>query len=565
MDADSTARYERQLAWIMLAAFVLLFVPAWFARGPWHVDDLRYVEAARQMGEYGDWLVPRLNGDVYGEKPPGYSWAICLIHFLTGTSYLVSGRIVATLSALFTGLMLVHLGRVLFGQRTYGWLAAGFFWTFVFILDRGTRSLIDSFLLMWTTLGVLTMLRAALAENWRGRIGWIAATVGALGYGCVVKGPVALVIPVLGALALGFTWRGRRGISFSAIGIGALAGGGFTLLWLWLASLQVGDWYLQRLLIDQSADRTTAQAHHAEPAWFYLGVILPVALPWIVFLPGAVRAAWKMRNSPPARAALGAFAWALVILVFFSVISGKRSGYVLPLFAPLALGLAWGVARMQVLNDRWLKWPMAVMVRIGPVGGALLAVAALLLALIPGGALARIPGDAGELLRGIDAAGLGILIGGGVFAGLWGAMLLSLSRRPRTEAGVLLLMVPLIGIFHAALQLSVIPAMDAPRSAATFGQAVNRNWNRDEPLVVLGPQKDGIVTYYCDIQSVELVLEAPSEREPDKRVITDLTGPLWVVTLRKDWTDLPEDFRARFHESAAADFNSKEYVLLHRR
>ena len=56
----------------MLAAFVLLFVPAWFSRGPWHVDDLRYVEAARQMGEYGDWLVPSLNGDVYGEKPPGY-------------------------------------------------------------------------------------------------------------------------------------------------------------------------------------------------------------------------------------------------------------------------------------------------------------------------------------------------------------------------------------------------------------------------------------------------------------------------------------------------------------
>jgi 4-amino-4-deoxy-L-arabinose transferase-like glycosyltransferase len=149
---------ERQLAVLMLAAFVLLFVPALFSRGPWHVDDLRYVEAARQMGEYGDWLVPRLNGDVYGEKPPGYSWAIVVTQSATRATYLTAARVVSMLAALFSGLLLVHLARLLFNSRSIGWIGAGFLWTFIFILDRGTRSLIDSFLYMWTTLAVVTAL-----------------------------------------------------------------------------------------------------------------------------------------------------------------------------------------------------------------------------------------------------------------------------------------------------------------------------------------------------------------------------------------------------------------------
>lgn len=564
MDPAPANRTDRQLAWLMLAAFVLLFVPAWFSRGPWHVDDLRYVEAARQMGEYGDWLVPRLNGDVYGEKPPGYSWAIIAVHYATGTSYLVAARIVSALAALFTGLLLVRLARLLFGSRPIGWLAAGIFWTFIFILDRGTRSLIDSFLYVWTTLGVVTALHAALAENWRARAGWILATVGALGYGCVVKGPVALAIPALGALALGLTWKGRKGVSFSAIVIGALVGGAFTLLWLWLASLQAGDWYLERLLIKQSAGRAVESFHHAEPPWFFVGVVLPVALPWIIFLPGGLRAAWKMRHAPEARAALGCLAWAGAILVFFSIISGKRAGYVLPLFPPLALGIAWGIARMQsVAERRWFTWPVNLIAWLAPVAGGLLTLAGLALSFLPAAALESLPGEGADIAFGVNSIGRIVLIGGGVAAMLWGAMLVGLARRGSMQLGVLILLVPLIGIFHAAVHLSVIPAMDAPRSAATFGKAVNREWNREEPLVILGPQKDGIVNYYCEVQRTEL-FNQPDEAE-EHRALMALRGPLWVVSLRKDWDKLPEDFRADFHQRAAAEFNNKEYVLQHRR
>jgi 4-amino-4-deoxy-L-arabinose transferase-like glycosyltransferase len=570
MMAEQSSSTERQLAVLMLAAFVLLFVPALFSRGPWHVDDLRYVEAARQMGEYGDVLVPRLNGEVYGEKPPGYSWAIVVTQFATQASYLTAARIVSALAALISGLLLVHLARVIFNSRTTGWIAAGFLWTFVFILDRGTRSLIDSFLYMWTTLGVVTALRAALAENWRARIGWIAATAGAFGYGCLVKGPVALAIPAMGALALGLIWKGRRGVCFSALVIGSLVGGGLTLLWLWQASLVAGPEYLDHLLLDQirgrvfeqGEERVVARNAHAEPQWFFLLMIPPVALPWIFFLPGSVRAAWRMRFSPEGRAALGVMAWTAAIFVFFSLISGKRAGYVLPLFPPLALGLAWGVMRMQALRDRhWLGMPAALLGWAAPLAGGLIAIAGFLLALMPNETLAALPEDAAKVVRQLDPVRVSVLIGAGVIALIWGSMGLPVLRR--SHVGALVLLIPFIGILNAAAHLSIVPAIDPSRSAASFGEAVNRQWNRDERLVELNNQKDGLVTYYCNVRRVE-VLAGKNDAETG-RLVDNIPGPLWVVARRKDWNRMPESTRAPFAERAAATFNSNEHVLMYRR
>lgn len=551
---DPDARSDRQIALLMLAAFVLLFVPAWFSRGPWHVDDLRYVEAARQMGEYGDWLVPRLNGDVYGEKPPGYSWAVVGVKYATGTTYLVAARIVSALAALITGLLLVHLSRVLWGSRVVGWMGAGFFWTFVFILDRGTRSLIDSFLYMWTTLGVVTLLHAAIVDCWKSRIAWIAATVGALGYACLVKGPVGLVIPALGALALGLTWKGRKGVCFSGIAIGALFGGLITLGWLLLAANQAGDWYLDRLLFKQSAGRAVKSFHHAEPPWFFLLMIPPVALPWIIFLPGAARAAWRMRHTPEARAALGVFAWAAAIFIFFSIISGKRSGYVLPLFPPLALAIAWGVARMQTIHSRkLLAWPTTLLVYLTPAAGALMCIGSVALFVVDP---QRLPPEAGKIAAGLDGFATTVLFVTGMITLVWGAATASIMRKRNAWAPALILLVPLIGVVHAGVHLSVIPAVEPLKSATPFGEAVNRQWDRDERLVVLGGQKDGMVNYYCNIQRVE------NYRQEE---LAEVAGTLWVVSLRKDWERMPEDYKAEFTQRASGQFNSKEYVLFHRR
>lgn len=436
-----------------------------------------------------------------------------------------------------------------------GWLPV-FFWSFLFVMDRGSRSLIDSFLYLWTTMGTVTLLHAALASNWRARTGWILATIGCLGYGCLVKGPVALLIPIFGALGIGWAWKGRSGVSFTAILVGAIGGGLVTLGWLLLASHQVGDWYFERLFYKQSAGRAVQSFHHAKPVWYYVGAILPVALPWVVFLPGAVHSTWTKRTESASKAALGVWVWAGLIFVFFSLISGKRTGYLLPMFPALALGIAFGISQMANTRARVLcRWPLWGMTGLTIGIGVTIAVAALVLWIAP---FDFNTDDVRglEWISSIPYNGLAVLVIAGISVsatGVWVATVLCRhANLPIVVAGLVLV---IAGAF-AAVHLSVIPAMDPERSAATFGAQIDATWNRNERLVVLHTQKDGIVNYYCNTQSNEIV---KNEELPA------ILGPLWVVSLQKDWDRQPKDFRAQFLQRGSGQFNNKKLVLMHRK
>ncbi|MCC6466017.1 MAG: glycosyltransferase family 39 protein [Planctomycetes bacterium] len=549
MPEDALARGLRLLT---VLCWLLIFVPALFSRGPWHVDDLRYVEVARQMGEYGEFLVPHINGDVYGEKPPGYFIPVVLLHWVTGADYLLSARLLSALSVVATGLMLVHLGKLLFGSRAIGWLGAACFSTMLFVVDRGQRSLIDTFLLPLVTAGTVTLFRAGLARSWHARLGWGAAASVALGWACVTKGPVGVAVPALGALALGLVARGRQGVSIAALVTAPVLGGALTLGWLMLAAQQAGDWYLDRMLFRQSAGRAVESFHHAEPFWFFLLVMPPVMLPALLFVPHALRQAWQRRREPAARGALGLLAWSAAVLVFFSAISGKRTGYVLPMFAPLGLAAAWGVLQPQA--SRWLAWPARALAWVALAAAPLLAAMGLLHELLPPDLG---PPELAELRAAQPGDAWPSFVLCGLLLGLvaWRGARASAAGQPLGAVAAGLLAVALLSL---GAHVTVVPAMDASRSANTFGAEVARQWNRDEPLVSLGPHKDGLDNYFTNRRRTEpLSREALAERAAQP-------GALWVIALSQDWTRMPEAARAGFVLRAEADFNNKHWLLLHR-
>jgi hypothetical protein len=214
------------------------------------------------------------------------------------------------------------------------------------------------------------------------------------------------------------------------------------------------------------------------------------------------------------------------------------------------------------VRDRlWLGMPVSLLAWAAPLMGGLVAIAGFVLALMPNETLAAVPDEAAAVVRNLDAVLVSVLIGAGVIALIWGSLVLPILRH--SQVGALVLLIPFVGILNAATHLSVVPAMDPLRSAASFGQAVDRQWNRDERLVELNNQKDGIVTYYCNVQRVE-ILAGKDDADTGRRVM-NISGPLWVVARRKDWSRLPELARAPFTERASAMFNSNEHVLMYRR
>jgi len=106
---------------IILGASAVVLVPSLFTRDPWTPDEARCVEVAREMTVTGRYLVPRLNGELYPDKPPLVFWASAALYPL-GFG-LNAGRVVALLATAGTLLLTYRIGQRLYG-REVGLLAA---------------------------------------------------------------------------------------------------------------------------------------------------------------------------------------------------------------------------------------------------------------------------------------------------------------------------------------------------------------------------------------------------------------------------------------------------------
>jgi 4-amino-4-deoxy-L-arabinose transferase len=84
LDGAGIAPHARAVArprWLALLGFTALIAcygVSLFARPLIAPDEFRYAEVPREMIASGDWIVPRLNGLLYFEKPPLGYWLTAL-------------------------------------------------------------------------------------------------------------------------------------------------------------------------------------------------------------------------------------------------------------------------------------------------------------------------------------------------------------------------------------------------------------------------------------------------------------------------------------------------------
>src|SRR2546426_4374612 len=152
------APHRPTLALVILAC--CLYLPCVWTRDLWSPDEPRYTEVAREMLTRGDWILPHLNSEVYGEKPPLYFWLGILAGSLPGVPFESGTRLVSVLAALGTLWLTFQIGRRTVDDRT-GWLAALVLATSSMFVVHASLGVID---------GTLTLLvTAAIACGLRGR------------------------------------------------------------------------------------------------------------------------------------------------------------------------------------------------------------------------------------------------------------------------------------------------------------------------------------------------------------------------------------------------------------
>lgn len=317
-------------------------------------DEPRFALVARQMVEDPAPIVPHLGYDPvtrvglpYGDKPPLFFWLVCLFSFVTGGVGEVSARLPSFLSAIAAVLLTRRIGRLLIDEET-GFMAAAILATSSQFFLRAGWCSIDMLLTALVLGSTYCWLRAARADSDRQGIAALALTAGGGLFAAAAtlsKGPVGIIFPVTFLVCdrIAARWGAGRGPSSRArVAIGVVSflvpvGG-------WIAAiLLVGGFdYAREILFKQNVTRYVA-AWNNEQRWYYYLYRLPIGLfPWTLLLPGAILAP-RGQPSRTARPLAGILVACGLLFVFFSVSTGKRGVYLLPLYPALAilLAVAW--------------------------------------------------------------------------------------------------------------------------------------------------------------------------------------------------------------------------------
>lgn len=336
-----------------LLFFFAVTVTGAAVRDLWEPDDGRYAEIAREMVVTGDWLVPRIAGCPFLEKPPltYYATAVCLWTF--GCSAFIA-RLPSLLAGLVMLLVTHHYARRWFGKETARrslWLLAAC----PLLLAMAQTVAPDAWYATLLVTSLFALREASLGNEHASRsrwIGWICLAGAALS-----KGPLALVLA--GGVLLAGRFVGAVPSLWRMIRFGPIACFLALLIpWFYLIGESLPEFwdvYVNHVHLTRAAGDGNRD-HHPHFFGYFLLLIIPLALPSALWLPVALKR-WisERRSTPNPHADYVHLMW-LVPLILHSIPSGKLPNYMLPVLPGIAIACALELGRETRSTPRTVWW-----------------------------------------------------------------------------------------------------------------------------------------------------------------------------------------------------------------
>ena len=325
----------------VIALFLILYILPLGIRPISIPDESRYAEIPREMIASGDWVVPRLNGLRYFEKPVLGYWLNALSITLLGENAF-SIRLAPALATGISALMIFFLIRRFGGGSQAGIFGAAVYLTCLMVFALGIINILDSMLSMFLT-GAMASFFFAHKENRSLRKFTFLALFGLFcGLAFLMKGFLAFAVPLITIFPF-MLWERRFKELIKILWVPFLTLLLVTLPWCVMIHLRESDFW-NYFFWTEHINRfiSPVAGQHPKPVWYFIPILAGGALPWIFLLPsissgskGVIR-----RKDPIVRFAI---CWFLFPFLFFSACSGKLIPYILPCFPPLAIIVAIGL------------------------------------------------------------------------------------------------------------------------------------------------------------------------------------------------------------------------------
>ncbi len=345
--------------WIALSAIVALVLFVTLHRlgaaGVCSYDEAIEGLFVQQMVEHGGGLFPLANGRDPMYKPPLFHWTALAIDRLFGIRKVTAFnlRLPAALYGAACLLLIVWFTYTVFGGRAALIAAMVLLGSYQYV-SQARFGRVDMTLTFCEALALTSFLLWSKARHapdgadgaaaWR----WLFAL--ALGLGVLAKGPVGAILPLLSVAVLIVVKRDwsiaaqvfSPGSALLAIAVGSS----------WYAACFIGGRYdfLSRQVGSENLGRFFGTLGTMAP-WYYVEPLLLNSLPLSLIAPIAVGAALTTtrhrREAAPPDPALDAVVclaifWVLSV-IFFTLAAYKRRSYLLPLWPPAAVLIAWWI------------------------------------------------------------------------------------------------------------------------------------------------------------------------------------------------------------------------------
>jgi 4-amino-4-deoxy-L-arabinose transferase-like glycosyltransferase len=442
-------------ALILTAVWAVLTLPGLGSTSLWDIDEGLNAEAAREMYESGNYIVPTFNFQPRTAKPALLYWLQAAAYHRLGVTEFAA-RLPSALAALGVVLLTYNLARRMFDPLT-GLLAGVILISSIQVCLLAHAATPDMLLL----LGVMLGFNAFWAGYQYDRRLWLVTCAFGTAVAVLAKGPVGLALPaaVIGAYLLSsgdvrrlWDWR---------LAVGVVIFCAIALPWYVLVGSETRGAFLRGFWWNENVSRFVQPLEkHSGPPFFYLLVLVIGLAPWCVFLFSAVGNAWvesRDRTAPGRRPARFLLLWAGVYLVFFTIAATKLPNYILPTYPAFAVMTARALRRWQA-GELPLPWWLV------PAGIATLPVVGIVTAagLVIAGGVLPLEVLKGNAIPGLETwAFIGVIpVLGGVAGLLW----------RRTAPGRALAAVSVSAMAYLATTIAapvrVIDARKAPKELA---------------------------------------------------------------------------------------------------
>lgn len=516
--------------YVLLAiVWALLCLPNLGGPSLWDIDEGNNANAAREMYESGDWVVPYFNARMRYDKPALLYWLQASAYGVFGINEL-SARLPSALAALLTILVTYELGRSAFG-RSAGLISAVVLASCVAVCGSARFANPDALLDLFTALALWCFWKNWTAPRW----GWWLGAGAASGLAVLAKGPVGLVLPCA-VVGLFLLWRRQPFFVLQR-----------RLWWAVLAFCLVGlPWYIwvgvetkwqwpYHFWVDHNLHRFEgAMEGHRGPFFYYALALVGGLAPWSIFLGPTAWLTWRGsrgRQGDETRPAFQFLAsWFAVYFFFFSAASTKLPNYVLPLYPAVAV-------LTGCFLDRWRRGELVLpawVMRVSVACLALMGVGVGVGLLAAGGAL-PVAALRPRAIAGLEScAVLGAVLVAGAFLA---ARYLRNSNRTGALVSVAAAAVAFLAP-AAAWAPAVIDTAKAPRSLVA---ALPANQLRRDLRAAAFHYFQPSLVFYCRRQVGRL--------ETDSQVFDALAGPLptYVFLPETEWQRLTQGQALPWH------------------